>query len=284
MIYDENKSLGGVGTSQISQNDRRTNVNVVENNRDLQEKATKKAETGPKQHWDVFLYARVSTKDKDQNPENQLYPLRQWAFRQGYTFREFVDFESGRTIEKRNEFKRMLKLLNLTDGVAVVNIDRWSRNAEMEGVAEALKIKKAGKFLYEGDTNKKLLPTDSEYDWLSSIGFKSVSAALESAAISNRVKRAYNYRKSEADAKHVKLAWGRKTGTYRVMKTDAEGKPILNSNGSIAYEYKEIPAEKVYELYSQGFNLNRIAKEIGCSRTAIRGVLKGYYAKDNTAP
>lgn len=282
MIYDENKSLGGVGASQISQNDRQTNVNVVENNRDLQEKATKKAETGQKQHWDVFLYARVSTKDKDQNPENQLYPLRQWAFRQGYTFREFVDFESAKTIEKRDEFKKLLKLINLTDGVAVVTIDRWSRSAEMEGIVAALKLRKTGKFLYEDESGKKLLPTDSEYEWLNAIAYKSVNAALESAAISNRVKRAYNYRKSEAEAKHIKLAWGRKSGTYKVMKTDADGKPVLNSNGSIAYEYKEIPAQKVYELYSQGFNLNRIAKEIGCSRTAIRGVLKGYYAKENT--
>ncbi len=275
MIYEGNNNLGGAGSQQIEQT----------NAKGLQEKAidtAKRPLEAQNQHWDVFLYARVSTKDKDQNPENQLYPLRQWAFRQGYTFREFVDFESAKTIEKRDEFKKLLKLINLTDGVAVVTIDRWSRSAEMEGIVAALKLRKTGKFLYEDESGKKLLPTDSEYEWLNAIAYKSVNAALESAAISNRVKRAYNYRKSEAEAKHIKLAWGRKSGTYKVMKTDADGKPVLNSNGSIAYEYKEIPAQKVYELYSQGFNLNRIAKEIGCSRTAIRGVLKGYYAKENT--
>ena len=44
----------------------------------------------------VALYARVSTRDKDQNPENQLLLLRREAERAGDTIiKEYIDEESG---------------------------------------------------------------------------------------------------------------------------------------------------------------------------------------------
>ena len=45
----------------------------------------------------VAIYARVSTDDKGQDPENQLRELRDWASNSGHTIsREYVDYESGR--------------------------------------------------------------------------------------------------------------------------------------------------------------------------------------------
>ena len=46
----------------------------------------------------VALYARVSTKDKDQNPETQLLQLRDWANRQDLETTEYVDQASGEEI------------------------------------------------------------------------------------------------------------------------------------------------------------------------------------------
>ena len=44
----------------------------------------------------VVLCARVSTRDKDQNPENQLLLLRREAERAGDTIiKEYIDEESG---------------------------------------------------------------------------------------------------------------------------------------------------------------------------------------------
>ena len=39
----------------------------------------------------VAIYARVSTADKDQNPETQLLPLREYAQRRGFVLFVFED-------------------------------------------------------------------------------------------------------------------------------------------------------------------------------------------------
>ncbi|MGI4866414.1 MAG: recombinase family protein [Janthinobacterium lividum] len=43
----------------------------------------------------VAIYARVSTKDKGQDLENQLYQLRAFAERPGTIYQVFTDRESG---------------------------------------------------------------------------------------------------------------------------------------------------------------------------------------------
>ena len=45
----------------------------------------------------IAIYARVSTDDKGQDPENQLRQLRQWCASAGHELvHEYVDNESGR--------------------------------------------------------------------------------------------------------------------------------------------------------------------------------------------
>ena len=44
----------------------------------------------------VAIYARVSTDDKGQDPENQLRELRAWCVNSGHVIsREYVEHESG---------------------------------------------------------------------------------------------------------------------------------------------------------------------------------------------
>lgn len=75
----------------------------------------------------VCLYARVS-KALDQNPENQLQALRDWALRaRAEIVGEFVDEVSSK--DTRPQKERVLGLLRThqADAVAFYALDRWGR-------------------------------------------------------------------------------------------------------------------------------------------------------------
>lgn len=77
----------------------------------------------------IALYARVSTRDKNQNPETQLIQLRDWAQRQGAEFTEFVDLASGKDLNRpawkdlTTEWRK-----GRIDTIAVVRLDRAFRS------------------------------------------------------------------------------------------------------------------------------------------------------------
>lgn len=53
------------------------------------------------------IYARVSTREKGQDTENQLFQLREYCARQGWTIaHEYMDHESAKT-GKREAFQRL---------------------------------------------------------------------------------------------------------------------------------------------------------------------------------
>lgn len=56
----------------------------------------------------VGLYARVSTRDKDQDPEVQLVPLRDYAIVRGWTATEYVDHASAADMSGRKSWARLL--------------------------------------------------------------------------------------------------------------------------------------------------------------------------------
>lgn len=78
----------------------------------------------------VALYARVSRVDKDQNPENQLIKLREYARKHGWDiFEEYVDHASGAKTS-RPSFDRMIRAgrARRFDAIVVVRIDRLARS------------------------------------------------------------------------------------------------------------------------------------------------------------
>lgn len=86
----------------------------------------------------VILYARVSTKDKGQDTENQLSQLREFCGKQDWTvIHEYVDHVSGKTADKRPQFQAMLAAASRHefDLVLFWSLDRFSR----EGVLPTLK-------------------------------------------------------------------------------------------------------------------------------------------------
>jgi DNA invertase Pin-like site-specific DNA recombinase len=86
----------------------------------------------------VAIYARVSTDDKGQDPENQLRELRDWASNSGHTIsREYVDYESGRNgAKKRKQFGALFDdaAKRKFDCVLFWSLDRFSR----EGMAQTI--------------------------------------------------------------------------------------------------------------------------------------------------
>jgi len=77
----------------------------------------------------VALYARVSTRDKGQETENQLRQLRDFAIHSGWTIvAEYIDHESGK-VSDRAEFQRMFEDASRRqfDVLLFWSLDRLSR-------------------------------------------------------------------------------------------------------------------------------------------------------------
>ena len=85
------------------------------------------------------IYARVSTRDKGQDPENQVHQLRTFAEQHGTLYKVFTEEVSGGKSD-RSEFKQLLleayqKKFNL---IVFWRLDRFSR----EGALPTLKYLK----------------------------------------------------------------------------------------------------------------------------------------------
>ena len=77
------------------------------------------------------LYARVSTADKDQDPETQLHGLRTWASQHGHEVAgEYVDRASAVDMRARTQWRRLLDAGGY-DVVAIVRLDRAWRSTVM---------------------------------------------------------------------------------------------------------------------------------------------------------
>jgi len=84
----------------------------------------------------VALYARVSTRDKGQDTENQLAQLREFSRIQGWVIAaEYVDRASGKRSD-REQFQKLFQAASVRsfDTVLFWSLDRFSR----EGVLETL--------------------------------------------------------------------------------------------------------------------------------------------------
>ena len=79
----------------------------------------------------VCIIARVSTDDKEQNPESQLIPCRKYCKDQGHTIiTEIVDHYTGTVdIFSRPDGSRLKELLQnkKIEGIVVFSVDRFSR-------------------------------------------------------------------------------------------------------------------------------------------------------------
>jgi DNA invertase Pin-like site-specific DNA recombinase len=93
----------------------------------------------------VAIYARVSTKDKGQDTENQLHQLRAFAERHGTIYQVFTDQESGGKAD-RTEFKSLLleAYQQKFDLVVFWRLDRFSREGALATLRYLKELKDHG--------------------------------------------------------------------------------------------------------------------------------------------
>jgi DNA invertase Pin-like site-specific DNA recombinase len=96
----------------------------------------------------VAIYARVSTDDKGQTPDNQLLQLRAWCERMSYpVVREYVEYENG---GKGTEYRKQLAAMfagaarREFDLLLVWSLDRFSREGMAATVAHMQRLASHG--------------------------------------------------------------------------------------------------------------------------------------------
>jgi DNA invertase Pin-like site-specific DNA recombinase len=93
----------------------------------------------------VAIYARVSTKDKGQDTENQLHQLRAFAEQHGRIYRVYTDQESGGKAD-RSAFKQLLleAYQQKFDLVVFWRLDRFSREGALATLRYLKELKDHG--------------------------------------------------------------------------------------------------------------------------------------------
>lgn len=188
----------------------------------------------------VAIYARVSTADKNQNPETQLRPLREYAKQRGFEIvTELVDEASGRTTD-REGFKQLMQLARRRH-IDVVLVFRYSRFARsVQALVSAL-----DEF---GSISVDFISLHENFDTTTPMGkllftIMAGLAEFESELISE------NVRAGMARAK----AQGKQIG-QRPTPDDTK--------------------QKILDLKSKGLSIRQIAKEVGVAVGTVHACTK----------
>lgn len=195
----------------------------------------------------VALYARVSTRDKDQNPENQLVLLRRETERAGDTIvKEYIDEESGGKAS-RKQFQQLMKDAEKRkfDLVRVFALDRFSSEG-IEAVFEhTLRLDQCGVTFWS--YCEPMLNTTGPMAGL----YKAIIAW------------AANYR-NQRHSENVRLGQARKRA-----QVEATGEQYQHGRKPITDDV----VAKVRELASQGLSRRKIAAATGVSLGTVQNYL-----------
>ena len=188
----------------------------------------------------VGIYARVSTKDKGQEVENQLRQLREFAAMQGWTvYREYIDHETAKT-DDRAEFQSMFRDASQRkfDVLLFWALDRLSREGVLETLQHLNRLTSCG-VGYRSFTEQYFDSCGIFRDAV--IAIVATVAKQERVRISQRVRAGLE----TARAKGVKL-----------------GRPRAF-----------IDAARIGRLRAQGRSIRQIAGELGCSPALVHKTL-----------
>jgi DNA invertase Pin-like site-specific DNA recombinase len=191
----------------------------------------------------IALYARVSTKDKGQDYENQLRDLRAFVTRKasdGWALaQEYLDKASGKSAE-RPAFRRMFEAASRKefDLVLFWSLDRFSR----EGVLETLQhLQRLSSHNVEWFSYKE--------EYLRSIGvFKEAVLAILAAV---------------AKQERIRLSERVQAGLSRAR---AQGKVLGRPRAAVR-------PERVLLLRERGLSIRKIAAETGVSTMTVQRIL-----------
>jgi DNA invertase Pin-like site-specific DNA recombinase len=170
----------------------------------------------------VAIYARVSTDDKGQDPENQLRELRDWIVNSGHTIcREYVDYDSGRKgTEKRKQFAALFEdaAKRKFDCVLFWALDRFSREGMTQTIIRPQRLSSYGVAFHS--YTRPHLATDNELVRNILLALLSSLARVEAQKISERTKAGM----SRARAKGVKIGRPRLPAELRLEITQRAAK------------------------------------------------------------
>jgi DNA invertase Pin-like site-specific DNA recombinase len=187
----------------------------------------------------AILYCRISTTDKNQNPEVQLVPLREFVEKRGWqTIGEFIDQESGLK-DRRNGFESTMRSARQgkVDVVVVAALDRWSRSL------------------------KSLISTLDELRSLN-VSFVSLREAIDlttpTGELMFHIIGAFSQFEASLIRQRVQM------GLFLAKSKGVRlGRPPL-----------EINTERIVELHSQGLSIRQIARETKVSPSSVFKTLK----------
>jgi DNA invertase Pin-like site-specific DNA recombinase len=185
----------------------------------------------------IALYARVSTKDKGQETENQLVQLREFAAKQNLQItREYIDRETGGTSD-RAEFQAMFSDASRRkfDLVLFWSLDRLSREGVLETLQHLNRLTACG-VGYKSFTEQYLDSCGIFKDAV--IGILAVIAKQERVRLSERTKAGLAIARSK----------GRQLGRPRLQVRPVE----------------------VARLQRSGLSLRAIGRELGISEGSVR--------------
>src|SRR6516162_11323309 len=138
----------------------------------------------------IAIYARVSTDDKGQDPENQLRQLRQWCATAGHEIaHEYIDRESGRKGAKdRKQFAALFEDAHKRkfDCVLFWALDRFSREGMVPTVMHLQRL--AGSGVSFHSYTEPHLSTDNELLRNILLAVMSSLAKVESQKIGERTR------------------------------------------------------------------------------------------------
>jgi len=157
----------------------------------------------------VAIYARVSTDDKGQDPENQLRELRAWCANSGHTItQEYVEHESGRKgTDKRRQFAALFEdaAKRKFDLVLFWALDRLSREGMAQTIAHLQRLTSYSVSFHS--YTEPHLATDNELVRNILLALLSSLAKVEAQKISDRTKAGM----ARAKAKGIKVGRPRLT-------------------------------------------------------------------------
>ncbi|MFD1874487.1 recombinase family protein [Hymenobacter bucti] len=182
----------------------------------------------------VAIYARVSTKDKGQDTENQLHQLRAFAERHGTIYQVFTDQESGGKAD-RTDFKQLLLAAyqQKFDLVVFWRLDRFS----WEGALSTLRYLKE---LKDHGVNYKSF-TEPYLDSLGPFGDVIVSL-LATIAAQDLIKISENTKAALAKKKAAGVQLGAPTKSAETVEQVRRLKTGGASNQAIARAFKMSPS------------------------------------------
>jgi len=192
----------------------------------------------------VCLYARVSTRDKGQDTENQLLQLRQFCKQQGWTVvQEYVDQKTGRTSD-REAFQRLFQdaYQKRFQMVLFWALDRFSREGATDTLQHLRKLSNYG-VQWKSFTEQYIDSAGMFGEVI--ISLLAVLAKQESVRRSERASAAYAKLKSQGRTDHL--------GRKRLV----------------------VDRRKIFEMAAGGMSTRAIAAKLKISHTSIHRIVQG---------